>query len=53
MDNAARFDGASFRRGFLDEVEAAQASESRRRMGDRKPLRSARLARRAAREVQR
>lgn len=51
--NAARFDTASFRRRFLAEVDAAQASDSRRQIGDRQPLRAARLARRAAREVQR
>jgi glycosyltransferase involved in cell wall biosynthesis len=53
VHNAARFDVASFRHRFLAEVDAAQASDAPRQIGDRQPLRAARLARRAAREAQR
>jgi glycosyltransferase involved in cell wall biosynthesis len=51
--NATRFDGASFRRGILAEVEAARATGSRPAAGERQPLASTRLVRRAAREAQR
>jgi glycosyltransferase involved in cell wall biosynthesis len=51
--NAARFDTASFRHGFLSEVDAARAEGLRPQSGDRQPLRSARLARRAAVQARR
>jgi glycosyltransferase involved in cell wall biosynthesis len=47
--NAARFDIASFRHGILAQVQAAVADGSRRG-GDRQPLPTARLVRRAVRD---
>ena len=49
IHNAARFDVASFRRAMFAQVEAA-IGEGSRRGGDRQPLPTARLVRRAARD---
>jgi glycosyltransferase involved in cell wall biosynthesis len=52
VENAARFDRASFRAGILAEVDAAFAVGSRG-AGDRQPLPTTRLVRRASRVAQR
>jgi glycosyltransferase involved in cell wall biosynthesis len=49
--NARRFDGMSFRRGIFAEVDAAMARGSRPAVGERQPLASTRLVRRAVREA--
>jgi glycosyltransferase involved in cell wall biosynthesis len=49
VNNAARFDVSSFRRAMFAQVQAAVADGSPRR-GDRQPLPTARLVRRAARD---
>jgi glycosyltransferase involved in cell wall biosynthesis len=46
--NAARFDVATFRRGMLAQVQAAQAGGSRPAGSERQPLAATRLIRRAA-----
>ena len=51
--NAARFDATSFRRGVLDEVDAAFTKGSRPAPGERQPLPSTRLVRRAVRDAHR
>jgi len=51
--NAARFGVPSFRRDLLREIQAARAIESRPAVGDRQPLASTRLVRRAARDPHR
>jgi glycosyltransferase involved in cell wall biosynthesis len=52
--NASRFDAASFRRGITTEVQAAMATDSRPRTGgERQPLPSTRLVRRAVRDSHR
>ncbi len=51
--NALRFDTASFRRGMLEQVEEAQAAGVRPTAGDRQPLATTRLVRRAARDAHR
>jgi glycosyltransferase involved in cell wall biosynthesis len=51
--NAARFDATSFRRGVLDEVDAALTKGSRPAPGGRQPLPSTRLVRRAVRDAHR
>jgi len=51
--NAAQFGVASFRRELLREIQAARAIESRPAVGDRQPLASTRLVRRAARDPHR
>jgi glycosyltransferase involved in cell wall biosynthesis len=51
--NAARFDQASFRRGILAEVDTAFAGGSRPAAGERQPLASTRLVRRAVRDAHR
>lgn len=51
--NAARFDAAVFRRGMLAEVGAARARGSRPLGGERQPLATTRLARRASRDPHR
>jgi glycosyltransferase involved in cell wall biosynthesis len=51
--NAARFDQASFRRGIRAEVDAASAGGSRPTAGERQPLASTRLVRRAVRDAHR
>lgn len=51
--NAARFDIACFRRALLAEVQAASATGSRRAVGERQPLASTRLVRRAVRDPHR
>jgi glycosyltransferase involved in cell wall biosynthesis len=51
--NAERFDTASFRRGIFAEVDAAITDGSRLGGGEREPLASTRLARRAVREAHR
>ncbi len=51
--NAARFDAATFRRGVLEEIEAAFAGDGRPAVRGRQPLPSTRLVRRAARDGQR
>ena len=48
--NARRFDTASFRDGMLEQVEEARAAGVRPPAGDRQPLPTTRLVRRAARE---
>jgi glycosyltransferase involved in cell wall biosynthesis len=50
--NAARFDIASFRRGMFAEVQAA-VTDGSRRSGDRQPLATTRLVRRAVRDAHR
>jgi glycosyltransferase involved in cell wall biosynthesis len=51
--NAARFGIPSFRRELLSEIQAARAVEFRPGAGDRQPLASTRLVRRAARDPHR
>jgi glycosyltransferase involved in cell wall biosynthesis len=51
--NARRFDRQSFRAGMLQQVEEAQAAGIRLTAGDRQPLPTTRLVRRAARDVHR
>jgi len=51
--NAHRFDTAQFRDGMWAEVEAATESEIRPAAGDRQPLATTRLVRRAARDAHR
>jgi glycosyltransferase involved in cell wall biosynthesis len=53
VDNAQRFDGRSFRRGILAEIQAAHTGGSRHAASERQPLASTRLVRRAVREAQR
>jgi glycosyltransferase involved in cell wall biosynthesis len=53
IGNAARFDAGVFRRRMLAEVEAATAEGSHLSGGERQPLGSTRLVRRAAREIHR
>jgi glycosyltransferase involved in cell wall biosynthesis len=50
--NATRFDIASFRRGMFAEVQAA-VTDGSRRGGDRQPLATTRLVRRAVRDAHR
>jgi glycosyltransferase involved in cell wall biosynthesis len=51
--NAARFDAARFREHMRGEVNAARAKGSRAPVGDRRPLPSTRLVRRAVRDAHR
>jgi glycosyltransferase involved in cell wall biosynthesis len=51
--NAAQFDTASFRRGMRAEIQAARTSGTRPPVGDRQPLASTRLVRRAVRDAHR
>jgi len=51
--NAHRFDTAQFREGMWAEVEAATESEIRPPAGDRQPLATTRLVRRAVRDAHR
>ena len=51
--NAMRFDAASFREGMYAQVEEAQAAGARPVLGERQPLATTRLVRRAARDAQR
>jgi glycosyltransferase involved in cell wall biosynthesis len=51
--NAAQFDTESFHRGMRAEIQAAQSSGARPSAGDRQPLASTRLVRRAVRDVHR
>jgi glycosyltransferase involved in cell wall biosynthesis len=51
--NAAEFDTESFHRGMRAEIQAARASGTRPSAGDRQPLASTRLVRRAVRDVHR
>lgn len=51
--NAARFDIPSFRHNMLAEVDAATRADLRLHVGDRQPLASTRLVRRAVREKRR
>jgi glycosyltransferase involved in cell wall biosynthesis len=51
--NARRFDAASFRDGMWAEVDAATDSDGRPSAGDRQPLATTRLVRRAARDANR
>ncbi len=51
--NAAEFDTESFHRGMRTEIQAAHASGTRPSAGDRQPLASTRLVRRAVRDVHR
>jgi glycosyltransferase involved in cell wall biosynthesis len=51
--NASRFDAPSFRRAMLAEVESACATESRPQGGERQPLATTRLMRRAVRDPHR
>jgi len=53
VDNAARFDVKSFRRGILAEVRAASNADFRPGRSNRHPLPSTRLLRRTAREPHR
>jgi glycosyltransferase involved in cell wall biosynthesis len=53
VGNAARFDATVFRRRMLAEVQAAAADGSHPSGGERQPLGSTRLVRRAAREIHR
>jgi glycosyltransferase involved in cell wall biosynthesis len=53
VGNAARFDAGVFRRRMLAEVQAAIAEGSHPSGGERQPLGSTRLVRRAAREIHR
>jgi len=50
---AARFDAQSFRRGLMKEVQAACAADSRPAAGERQPLTTTRLVRRAVRDPHR
>jgi glycosyltransferase involved in cell wall biosynthesis len=50
--NALRFDSAGFREGMLNQVRAGQASAFPPSGGERQPLASTRLLRRAGRETQ-
>jgi glycosyltransferase involved in cell wall biosynthesis len=50
--NALRFDSARFREGMLNQVRAGQASAFPASGGERQPLASTRLLRRAGRETQ-
>jgi glycosyltransferase involved in cell wall biosynthesis len=52
-DNARRFDTAAFRAGMETEVDLAIAAGGRPILGDRQPLATTRLMRRAARDVHR
>jgi glycosyltransferase involved in cell wall biosynthesis len=51
--NAAEFDTESFHRGMRAEIQAARSSLTRPPPGDRQPLASTRLVRRAVRDVHR
>lgn len=51
--NAKRFDEATFRRGMMREIRAAQIGDSRREVREHQPLASTRLVRRAARDPHR
>jgi glycosyltransferase involved in cell wall biosynthesis len=51
--NALRFDTSSFQRGMRDQVRAASAAGVRVAAGDRQPLATTRLVRRAVRDVHR
>ena len=51
--NARRFDTAGFRAAMATEVEQAIAAEDRPAGGDRQPLATTRLVRRAVRDAQR
>jgi glycosyltransferase involved in cell wall biosynthesis len=51
--NARRFDRQSFRQGMLQQVEEAQAGGMRLTAGDRQPLPTTRLVRRAVRDAHR
>jgi glycosyltransferase involved in cell wall biosynthesis len=51
--NAEEFNAASFRRGILAEVDAATAGARRPKGGERQPLPSTRLVRRAVRDAHR
>jgi glycosyltransferase involved in cell wall biosynthesis len=51
--NAARFDRSSFRAGIKAEVHAASTSTARPSVGERQPLPSTRLVRRAVRDQHR
>jgi glycosyltransferase involved in cell wall biosynthesis len=51
--NAWRFDAQRFRRGILAQVDAAYAAEARPQVGERQPLATARLVRRAVRDAHR
>ena len=53
VQNAARFDTASFRRGMIAELNAARELGSRPAAEERRPLASTRLMRRAARDTHR
>jgi glycosyltransferase involved in cell wall biosynthesis len=53
VGNAARFDSEVFRRRMLAEVEAALAEGSHPSRGERQPLPTTRLVRRAARDARR
>jgi glycosyltransferase involved in cell wall biosynthesis len=53
VGNAARFDSEVFRRRMLAEVDAALSEGSRSPGGERQPLSSTRLVRRAARDAHR
>jgi glycosyltransferase involved in cell wall biosynthesis len=50
--NAMRFDSARFREGMLNQVRAGRASALPTALGERQPLASTRLLRRAGRETQ-
>jgi glycosyltransferase involved in cell wall biosynthesis len=53
MHNAVRFDTASFRDGMLEQVEEARTAVVRPTAGERQPLVTTRLVRRAARDAHR
>ena len=51
--NAVRFDTSSFRSGMFEQVEKARVAGVRPSVGDRQPLATTRLVRRAARDAHR